>query len=570
VLPWERLRDKILTLESKPLQAARALEGEYRHERFVLSLDRVTAEPPGAPSAMRVRVDMAEARFPPALWATRPGRVALEDFLARRWLEAARRVARARGGRPAFGISVGEQEILERTACRVAEDYVEVRGTVVLPTQGRRLAAKGLQGLLLQDLPQIVEGALLYGSLNPSAVQRHCEVVEDYEAMRTELSVHGLVAFLADGAVLPREPATDRPMLARVVPLEAPQELRVTLSPPHRGAVTGLGIPRGVTVILGHPFSGRSTFLRAVAAAVYPHVPGDGREYCVTVPDAVLVRADPGRRVEGVDVSALIGRLPDGTDPRRLRAESASDVVAMAASVLEALEVGCSLLLVDEDTAAAALMGRDLLWTEMAPQAARVTTSLAEVLRPLYEEHGVSSIVVTSRGLEYAPVADTVIALDGFRPRVVTAQAKQAASPARPFPPPRTRFGGIHHRVPLPESLASLRGHRLRAEPAADARRLPRRAVPVGGEVVDLSALEQLVDPAQARAIAAALVFAADRGLADGARTVREIVGLVEMEVARAGLDALVADGPAGDLALPRRHELAAALNRLRTLRVRS
>ncbi|MDR7402525.1 MAG: ABC-ATPase domain-containing protein [Armatimonadota bacterium] len=565
MLPWERLRDKILTLEGKPLQAARALEGEYRFERFVLALDRVTAEPPGAPSAMRVRVDMAEARFPPGLWSTRPGRIALEDFLARRWLDAARRVARARGVRPAFAISVGEQEILERTACRLAEDYVEVRGTVVLPTEGRRLASKALQALFVDDLPQVVEGSLLYPNLNPSAVQRHCEAVEDYEAMRTELSVHNLVAFLADGAVLPRDPATDRPLLSRLVPLEAPRELRVTLTPPHRGPVTGLGIPRGVTVVLGHPLSGRSTFLRAVAAAVYPHLPGDGREYCVTVPDAVLVRADPGRRVEGVDVSAFVERLPGGQDPRRLRTESASDALAMAASVMEALEAGCSLLLVDEDTAAAALMGRDALWAEIAPEAARPVVSLAEVLRPLYEEHGVSSIVVTTRGAEYVPVADTVIALDEFRPRVVTAQAKQAAPAARP---PRARFGGVHHRIPLPDSLAPLRGRRPRVE-SADGLRLPRRAIPLGPHTVDLSAVEQLVDPAQARAIAAALVFAADRGLADGARTIREILGLIEMEIARAGLEVLVPDGPAGDLALPRRHELAAALNRLRTLRVK-
>ncbi len=569
MLPWERLRDKILTLEGKPLQAARVLDGAYRFERFVLFLDHVAAEPPGAPSAMRVRVDMAEARFPPGLWATRPGRMALEDFLARRWLDAARKVARARGVRPAFGISTGEQEILERTACRLAEDFVEVRGTVVLPVEGRRLSAKALQALFLDDLPQIVEAAALYAGLNPSAVQRHCEAAEDYEAMRAELSVHGLVAFLADGAVLPREPGTDRPLLSRLVPLESPRELRVTLTPPHRGPVTGLGIPKGVTVILGHPLSGRSTLLRAVAAAVYPHLPGDGREYCVTVPDAVLVRAEPGRRVEGVDVSPLIEKLPGGEDPRRLREESASDLTAMAASVLEALEVGCSLLLVDEDSAAAALMGRDTLWTQIAPDAARQVASLAEVLRPLYEEHGVSSVIVTSRGSEYVPVADTVIALDGFRPRVVTTQAKQVAS-SRPPQAPRTRFGGVRHRVPLPESLAPLRGRRLRAEPAADGPRSHRRAVPLGRETVDLSAVEQLVDPAQARAIAAALVFAADRGLADGARTVREIVGLIEMEITRAGLDVLVPDGPAGDLALPRRHELAAALNRLRTLRVKT
>ncbi len=569
MLPWERLRDKILTLEGKPFQAYQGLEGTYRFDRFVLYLDHVTVEPPGAPSPVRVRVDQAEARFPPLLWASPAGKVALEDFTARRWLDAARRVARGRGGRPAFTIDIGGQQILERTACRIGEEYVEIRCAIFLPSEGRKIAAKATQTLFFEDLPQLIDAALIYPNLNPGAAQRHQELAEDAEALRLQLVSRGLVAFLADGAVLPRESGSDRPLLSRLVPLQAPPELKVTVDLPHRGPVSGMGIPRGVTVVMGSAFSGRSTLLRAMASSVYPHLPGDGREFCATVPDAVLVRAEDGRRVEAVSLVPFLSELPGGEDPARCRLEHAGDVVSQAAGIVEALEAGCSLLLIDEDTSAPTLLARDRLWRQLSPDARHPVTSLAELVRVLYEEHGVSTIVVTGHSAEYVPGADTVIGLDAFRPRVVTADARQAAAP---HPGARAegkgRFGGIHHRVPLPESLASLRGRKLRSESHGGGH-APRGMI-LGRDGVDLSAIEQLVDPAQARAIAAALVFAADRGLADGMRTVREILGLIEMEIAQHGLEILVPDGVPGDLALPRRQELAAAFNRLRTLRVKS
>jgi len=190
---------------------------------------------------------------------------------------------------------------------------------------------------------------------------------------------------------------------------------------------------------------------------------------------------------------------------------------------------------------------------------------LVDLLRPLYEEHGISSVIVSSAGSEYARVADTVIAMDGFHPSVVTAQAKElvagasASEPARPF-------GGIHHRVPLPESVSQFRGRKLRPELPG-----PRDVVMVGREVIDLSGVAQLAEPAQTRAAVAAIIYAAGQGYVDGSRTVREILAMVESDISQRGLDALEpADAPVGDLARPRRQEMAAALNRLHTLRVKS
>src|SRR5207244_13177154 len=235
--------------------------------------------------------------------------------------------------------------------------------------------------VLFEDLPQLVDSALIYPNLNPNAAQRHVEVAEDAEALRLQLSARGLVAFLAEGAVLPRESGSDRPILSRLVPLSAPPELKVTLDLPHRGVVSGVGIPRGVTVIMGNPFSGRSTLLRAIATGVYPHLPGDGREHCTTVADAALVRAEEGRRIEGVNVSAFLSSLPGGEDPARYRAEHAGDSVSQAAGLGEALEAGCSVLLMHAATWAPGLLARDALWRPPARQARRCGSPRAAMVR---------------------------------------------------------------------------------------------------------------------------------------------------------------------------------------------
>lgn len=566
MLPWERLRDKLITVDGKPHAAYKGLEGAYRFDRFVLFIDEVIPEPPGAPSPIRVRVDQAEARFPPALWSSPVRRAAFGDYVARRWLEAARRVGRARGGRGGITVEAGGQEILPRTACRITEEFVEVRAHLVLPTEGRKAAAGPARLVLLDDLAQIAEGALLSGDQIAPQAERHVEVAEDAQALRAQLQERGLVAFLADGAVLPREGDSDRPLLSRLVPFQSPEELRVRLAAPHRGEISGMGIPRGITVVLGHAFAGRSTLLRAIASAVYTHIPGDGREYCVTVPDAVFVSADEGRRVEGVNLTPFLSALPAGDDPTRTRTERAGALIAETASVAEALEAGTSLLLFDEDASAPRLLIRDVLWRHLAPEARDPATPLADLVRPLYAEHGVSTIIAGGTGSSLPGVADTVIAMEAFRPAAVTARARQVAGEWPAVRVAEVRgFGGIHHRSPLGESLAYLRGRRIRPEAQGP------RLLQLGREAVDLRAALQLVDPGQARAIGAALIHAAERGYFDGVRTVREVLSLIEADMASGGLEVLCPQAfPSGEYALPRRQEIAAALNRLHSLRVKS
>lgn len=568
MLPADRLRDKLLTMGGKGVQVYRDLAGAYRFERFVLHLEAVSPDP-AAPSAHgRVRIDQAEAQVPLELWADRPGRIAVQDFLARALREAVHRHVRTRwSGRVApLVVDAGGQEILARTSCAVAEEFVEMRLMVNLPAEGRKVLSKPALAVFFEELPAAVASGLVWANLDAEAARRHWEAYQDFIALQDALDARGLVAFLADGSLLARDAGPgDRPLRGtRAVALRAPDELAVTVDLPYRGTVRGLGIPRGVTVIAGGMFQGKSTLLEAIGKGVYAHIPGDGRELVATLPDAVTVRADAGRRFERVDLGIFLTGVPHRPDPTSLSVEHATGALSMAASVAEALEVGTRLLLVDEDYSAVAFLARDAAMQRLIPAAQEPHTALVDLVRPLWERLGVSTIIATGGLGDFLGVADTVIVMDGFQPQAATARARSIVadradrreSEGRPVAPPTPR-------VPLPRAFSGLRGRGLRAETRG------RAAVALGREVVELAALAQLVDPSQARAAADAILYAIEKGYLNGVATVAEILDRVYADIEAEGLDALALSEVPRDYALPRRHEVAAVLNRLRLLQAR-
>lgn len=462
------------------------------------------------------------------------------------------------------------QEVLETTAIQItAEGAVEARFRVGLPARGRRIQGRGCAELLLETVPAVVWNSLRAEAFEARDLLHHAETNEDADALRAGLAQRGLVAFVADGAILPRRSGVDdRPLESDdVVPFESPPELRVTLPTPNGGTVTGLGIPEGVTLIVGGGFHGKSTLLRALERGVYNHRPGDGRERVVTTPDAVKVRAEDGRSVASVNISPFIGTLPGGRDTRSFSTRDASGSTSQAAAIVEALEVGASALLMDEDTSATNFMIRDRRMQILVPRAGEPITPFIDRVRHLHSDLGVSSILVVGGSGDYLDVADTVIAMRDYRATDVTGRAMEVA---REYPtgrrpetpePLREALSGPD-RIPLPESLEAA------ASPGGGRMKLRVRGedgISFGSEEIDLGGVDQLVSRCQTRALSEALVLARRR-VVDGKRSMARVVDEVMAILEREGLDAL-GHGHDGDLAAFRRHEFAAALNRLRTLR---
>lgn len=559
------LRRSLERLDGRPYPAYRDLRGQrFEVGPLSLRLVHVQGDPFAAPSRLELRAAPGVAALPRPAVAGADARRATADFVHRA-------VARALGGFDGgegsgssgrVAIAAVGQEVLERTGCTVeADGAVRWVLSVGLPAAGRRILGRAAAALLGDAVPRAVAGAL--EGLDRTALRRHVEAVLDQVALRAALADAGLVAFLADGAVLPRRSGVDERPLGEAVPLVAPDALAVTLTAPFAGPLRGLGVPVGVTLIVGGGYHGKSTLLDALARGVYDHVPGDGRERCVTRGEAVAIRAEDGRAMEAVDLRPFIGALPGGRETRRFSTADASGSTSQAAAIVEAVEAGASALLVDEDTAATNFMIRDARMRRLIPAGGEPITPFLDRVRQLHGELGVSSVLVVGGAGDYLDVADRVIRMHDYRPHDATAAARAVAA-ALPLGEAAPRAPGpwpvAAARAPLGASFDARRGRRERVRSVAT------RVIEFGEEEIDVSAVAQLVDPAQARAIGDALL-ALGRGLADGRRSMAWLLDRLDEVVAREGLVALCGEA-AGDRARPRRFEVAAAINRLRSLRV--
>lgn len=569
---YHSLRTKLAKIDGKGYKAYHEIEDSYDFGNFHFYIDHVQGDPFASPSKVRVRIAQKNAAFPSDLYQTRARRMGLCDYLARCFARAINRHSsgiRGTGKSGLIAIDSGKQEILERSAVVVNEDYVEARFVCGLPARGRTIMGKVAEKMFYQEIPAIVENSLFYSAVDHNELEEYVKLVEDQEYIRSSLAERGLVAFIANGSVLPRlSGISDRPLTGpSVIPFQSPPELELSFKVPNHGVITGMGIPQGVTLIVGGGYHGKSTLLRAIERGVYNHIPGDGREWVITIGDAVKIRAEDGRRVEKVDISPFINNLPFNQDTHRFSTENASGSTSQAANIIEALEMGCKLLLIDEDTSATNFMIRDARMQALVSKEKEPITPFVDKVRQLWKDFGVSSIIVIGGSGDYLDVADHVIMMDEYRPRNVTARAKAVTQmyQLKRIPEGGDRFGEVRSRIPLPQSFDPQRGRKVRV----GAKGLD--TVQFGHYQIELDYVEQLVDVSQTRAIAD-IIYYAWKKYFDGRRTLAEVIDRVEQELDKYGLDVIAPfkDERAGDYARPRRYEIAAAINRLRSLEVRS
>lgn len=586
------LRRALEAADHRGYPAYKQLRGSYDLGGFTLSIDHVQGDPFAAPSKVSVLVPARTARLANELFDEPHRRVALEDFLLRRFArELARRSLKV-GGSGKSGLLATSRpgpEVLPRSACEV-QTTGGTRGSVVLrfeasfPAHGRTTDARGLERMLLDLVPACVRAVLPLDAEAAREAQAACDLADDQHAVREELERRGLVAFVADGSVLPRESGVSSRPLPHARAFASPEELAVTLDLPHRGQVRAMGVRRGVTLIVGGGYHGKSTLLRALQEGVYDHVAGDGRELVITDATAVKLRAEDGRAVHAEDISLFITDLPDGRDTRRFTTQDASGSTSQAAGAVEAIGEGCRALLIDEDTSATNFMVRDALMEAVVSRDHEPITPFVERVRDLWEQAGVSSIIVAGSSGAFFSVADTVVQMDCYEAHDITELAGAVCRERGAAP--TARADGFA----LPKAQAAMRigkgaggeregdgehaerhghGHgRGRGRAGGDrlkTKALGRDAVSVGTGSADLRLVEQLVDAEQTAAIAQLVRVGIERGVLDGSRTSAEAADALLDLVEHNGWPALGEHGYAAcGLTLPRRHELIACLTRWR------
>ncbi|KAJ2834330.1 hypothetical protein J3B01_004030 [Coemansia erecta] len=485
----------------------------------------------------------------------------------------------AKGGDVA--IDCPGQEILERTSAVISDRMVEARLTAGLPAAGRTILASAAQRMFLETLPQLVERALMYRSVDSQTMHALAASVEDQEYLRSQLKLLSLVAFIGNGAVLPRVSGVSNMPLETntVVRFRAPPELQVMVELPNQGTVVGMGIRQGVTLICGGGFNGKSTLLQAIERGVYNHAPGDGRELVVTDATATKIKAEEGRFVCSTDIRPFINNLPLGKTTDAFSTANASGSTSMAASIQEAVEVEASTLLFDEDTCATNFLVRDGRMQQLVSQDCEPITPLVSRVRELWEAKGVSSIMVIGGCGDYLDVADTVVSMHGYVPSDATEKAKAIAQ-CMPvvIEIPQIKYGpALNRTIIVPKELAAHKPPKAKTRwsialfPSDKLSSLAPPTISDSGAAthertdepevfpeLDLTALDQLVSVSQTRAIASMLQLATQN---TRRRTMRSLVS--DMCTTALG-DLPAGHGVAGNLARPRGIEVALAINRLR------
>lgn len=557
------LKKDILAIDHRGYPGYKGLRGRYQFKDHVLSIDHVQGDPFASPSHLSVHVDGHKAGFPKDYYQDDISRITLQDHLTRCFGKALAPFSfKAKGSGKSGLLSVSHcgQQVLERTACEVSADgSVTVRFEAGFPANGRSVNAGELVKMLFQFVPEAAQIALFYDRLNKNALKAAIELARDQQFIREHLSEQGLAAFLADGSVLPRESGiSDRPMKG-AVPFQSPAACKVTVTLPYHGPVTGMGIKKGITLFVGGGYHGKSTILQALEMGVYNHIAGDGREYVITDPSAWKLRAEDGRSISHTDISPFINHLPNKKDTVHFSTEDASGSTSQAANLMEAVESGSKLLLIDEDTSATNFMIRDELMQKVICREEEPITPFIERVRSMYDDLGVSSIIVAGSSGSFFQIADTIIQMKEYIPYDITERAREAAA-SYPALKQQEHF-------PASDNMRAPKANQaLKKDPRLKMKTMGTNEMLLAKDAIELRYLEQLVDPEQTNALAYALKYL-ELNRMNGSRTVPQLLDDIEVLTASKGLSALYdKEYVRSGLAMPRRQEIAACLNRYRKL----
>lgn len=565
----EDLRVSLRAINRKSYPAYKSLAGSYSFGKYILNIEHVQGDPFAAPSRLSVKVSHKIAGFPAEYYETKWDRTALEDYLIRRFHKQADRFcfqAKGSGKSGIITVSRPGQEVLERTACEVGKEGITVRFEVGFPANGRTINATELEKILFDFLPVCVEQSLYYAKTPKQELEKVIFLAEDQQYIREELKKQEMVAFIADGSVLPRESGvSDRP-LKDGVPFRAPETMAVTMQLPHKGALRGMGIKKGITLIAGGGYHGKSTLLKALERGVYNHIAGDGREYVITEETALKLRAEDGRKITNTDISLFINHLPNGKDTKSFCTLDASGSTSQAANIVEGIEAGSRLLLIDEDTSATNFMVRDELMQRVVAREKEPITPFLERASDLYQQAGISTILVVGSCGSYFYIADKIIQMDSYQAVDITADTKKLLEN---YPAPAVSAPGFHlpsgrREINLSGSVQKRKTYRGDGyvKERLKIKRMGKTAFSVGKENLDLRYVEQLVDEEQTQTLAYLLRYAKEH-YGEGKNDVSSVVKALERILRTKGLAGVCDSGnvPSG-LAMPRVQEIFACFNR--------
>lgn len=534
------LKTELQKINRKPYPAYKGLKGEYRFEHYVLSIDHVQGDPFASPSRLHVFLTGKQTGIPGDFCDNREKRIAFADYCLRNFGKCVSKFSfQAKGSGKSGLISVSQcgQQVLERTSCRIEKDgSLLLRMDIGFPANGRTINSNELMKILYEYLPAAVEKSFVFANMNQGKVKQALELYEDQTALLNICKEKGWISFVADGSVLPRESGVSERPMKNAVAFYSPESMKEEVVLPYKGCLSGMAVKEGVTLIVGGGYHGKSTLLKALETGIYHHVSGDGREYIVTDPTAFKIRAEDGRSISGTDISMFIKDLPNGKDTGSFWSEDASGSTSQAANVSEALESGTKVLFIDEDTSATNFMVRDDLMAKIIVKEKEPITPFIDRVRPLYEQWGISTVIVAGSSGAYFSIADKIMQMDNYKAVDITDKVrdicalKEAASEEKV----------CLFRMPKNQRNLSLKPLE-RKKGQLKAKQYSIDSFAVGNETLELRGLEQLKDYEQTASLAHLTKYTLEKMEQNrGKESVEHILDAVWKEYEEKGLDGIL------------------------------
>lgn len=556
------LKRELEKIDGRGYKTYKTLEGQYSFEDYILSMDHVQGDPFASPSRIRVIVN-SNNNFPKNLFDEKYKKITICDFLTRLFSKNIYKYGEKVFGSGKSGlieISKCSQQVIERTSIIINNEKIEARFYVGFPARGRSVLSKELEKILFNIIPNIVKNTLIYNNINIKALNDKLKLLEDQEFIRKQLKDKKLIAFIANNSILPRESGISQKPLKDGKKFISPKELEVEFNTPNRGLIKGMGIPEGITLIVGGGYHGKSTLLKALELGVYNHIEGDGREFVITDNTALKVRAEDGRAITKTDISLFINNLPNGKDTKKFYTENASGSTSQAANIIEGIESGTKLFLIDEDTSATNFMIRDSVMQQLVSKDKEPITPFIDVARSLYKQKGISTILVAGSSGDFFDIADLVIQMDNYEPYEVTKKAKALSR-------------GITNvnenlKVDIDFNRVILKGTIESSPKGVKVKTLGKDGISINKENIDLRAVEQIVDNEQLNTIGAIMKYAENKLMGKNL-TLAQIADNITEELKNNLIGIENIKGGYGSFAIVRKQEIMCAYNRYRKIKIR-
>ena len=554
------LKRELEKIDGRGYKTYKTLEGQYSFEDYILSIDHVQGDPFASPSRIRVIVN-SNNNFPKNLFDEKYKKITICDFLTRLFSKNIYKYGEKVFGSGKSGlieISKCSQQVIERTSIIINNEKIEARFYVGFPARGRSVLSKELEKILFNIIPNIVKNTLIYNNINIKALNDKLKLLEDQEFIRKQLKDKKLIAFIANNSILPRESGISQKPLKDGKKFISPKELEVEFNTPNRGLIKGMGIPEGITLIVGGGYHGKSTLLKALELGVYNHIEGDGREFVITDNTALKVRAEDGRAITKTDISLFINNLPNGKDTKKFYTENASGSTSQAANIIEGIESGTKLFLIDEDTSATNFMIRDSVMQQLVSKDKEPITPFIDVARSLYKQKGISTILVAGSSGDFFDIADLVIQMDNYEPYEVTKKAKALSR-------------GITNvnenlKVDIDFNRVILKGTIESSPKGVKVKTLGKDGISINKENIDLRAVEQIVDNEQLNTIGAIMKYAENKLMGKNL-TLAQIADNITEELKNNLIGIENIKGGYGSFAIVRKQEIMCAYNRYRKIK---